>query len=652
MNPFLWDGYTAAEVNDKIRYWVDLWETLIDERDDLSTGFNLSNPHLLVRDIIDEVVFNRFQNPDNRAHFQKCLESFAANDPATKKLFATDLALIRREFGGNRLSYLLQLARAVDQAYSVSTYLPELYSALRAIFADPAWKDGEAEAIKVISQCLIVELLLKGYSLDTIKGFPARLFDRTVGLHFHHDFPLNVDQAAFVRNGQLDIPAYRAAVQAAVDALTVSDRLDFFSSFFQPTPKPAFMIYQIEGLKGDTLDITIGNVNLYSPKQKRYIKTVPGNDSRYLHAELFDSSESTCFANAAVRIEDIDTQASEAVAVAAVEKALDLFRVFVTSDIAFRVMSNRFIRVSPDGEYWGSGERGRPRNDPAYKHFRSIDLTELSRQMATEEFVAAAGRLLFSDGDDPRQRLVYSLHWYRKAEEAVTPEDRLLSYWIVLENIVAVERSEHNVLLPDKQKETKFALVTELVPTLECCLFLAQAAANLYRKLIRLMTTSTNGRPHLALPQQVVDDALLSVPAGSSVNLSTFVSHLQAVADAIDRKTVKDAVLYVRRLHSDVQFARDEIGRRLQTVRSDLLLMYRLRNRIVHNAHYENMVLPYYVEKLRGYAGNTVRQVLHDVCNGRANSIEASLMRYYVTHGRIREKLEKQVAVDFLTLDY
>lgn len=130
MNPSLWDKYTLSEVNEKIRYWVDVWETLIDEQDDLSLGLELSNTHLVVRDIIDEIVFNRFQNHENRAFLKRSLELFLEKDPASKKLFGADLALIRREFGGARLSYLLHLARAVDKAYSTSDYLEELYSNL------------------------------------------------------------------------------------------------------------------------------------------------------------------------------------------------------------------------------------------------------------------------------------------------------------------------------------------------------------------------------------------------------------------------------------------------------------------------------------------------------------------------------------------
>jgi hypothetical protein len=107
-SPFLWDDYTLEEVNEKIRYWVDVWETQIDRRGDLSFGLELINPHLVVRHIADEIVFNELRNPDNRTLLQKQLEFFIENDPATKKLFVTDLALIRREFGGKRLAYLLR----------------------------------------------------------------------------------------------------------------------------------------------------------------------------------------------------------------------------------------------------------------------------------------------------------------------------------------------------------------------------------------------------------------------------------------------------------------------------------------------------------------------------------------------------------------
>ena len=63
---------------------------------------------------------------------------------------------------------------------------------------------------------ILSELLLLGYSLDTIQSFPENIFDRSTGLHFNHRFELALNEEDFMKDGQLDIPAYRAAVQAQV----------------------------------------------------------------------------------------------------------------------------------------------------------------------------------------------------------------------------------------------------------------------------------------------------------------------------------------------------------------------------------------------------------------------------------------------------
>ena len=651
MNPFLWDKYTATEVNEKIRYWVDLWESLIDRLSDPSFGLVFMNSHLLVRHLIDEIVFNNFQNADNRAFFQRQLDLFLQTDPATKKLFSTDMALIRREFGGTRFEYLLQLCRTVDHAYSHSPYLDELYSSLRTVFSSPTWQAGDDAAIRILCQCMIVELNLKGYSLETIKQLPQSIFDKTTGVTFLTRFPSSVKEEDFIRDGTLDVVGYRAAIQAEVDGMTIDSRLEAFRRFFHPEAQESYLIFQVEGLKGDTLDITIDNVNLYSPKAKRYIKNSPGaNSASVLNDELFGLSEQACFANAAVRMQQFDAPAAVKEAAETIEKTLDLLRTFVTSDLPFKLMTNSYIKVSPDGEYWGGGVRNKGSDDQAYRHFRSVDLSEMGKSAFGEEFLRSAGQHLFKmrHSDSEGLRLAHSLHWYRKAEESQTSEDRLLGYWIVLENIVSVERSGRNVILPEKQKETKFSLIQELVPALDTCLYVVGAARRIHRHLFWLLSCSTNGRPHLTLPQEFLSKSLLSVPPNASIDLPTFVNQLTAVADVIDRKVVKDEVLSVQKLLTDVSSAKDEIASRVKATKDELLMLYRLRNRIVHNAHYDNALLPLWVEKAGRYAGNTVRQVLIDVCGGREPSIECSLLRYHLALARIQERLEKGVPVDFL----
>jgi hypothetical protein len=97
-----------------------------------------------------------------------------------------------------------------------------------------------------------------------------------------------------------------------------------------------------------------------------------------------------------------------------------------------------------------------------------------------------------------------------------------------------------------------------------------------------------------------------------------------------------------------VAWAKDDVTSRVRATKDELLMLYRLRNRIVHNAHYDNSLLPLWIEKARRYAGNTIRQVLHDLFVGRERSIESSLLRYHVALARVQERLEKGMSVDFL----
>ena len=87
MNVFLWDSYEEGEINDKIKYWVDLWEDLIENFNNDSYGLNLVNPHLILMDIIDEIKFNRLKNSKNKEYFLKTLGVMLKSDPVIKNSF-------------------------------------------------------------------------------------------------------------------------------------------------------------------------------------------------------------------------------------------------------------------------------------------------------------------------------------------------------------------------------------------------------------------------------------------------------------------------------------------------------------------------------------------------------------------------------------
>lgn len=134
MNIFLWDSYEEGEINNKIKYWVDLWEDLIENFDNDSYGLNLVNPNLLLMDIIDEIRFNRLKNSGTKKFFLKEMGEMLKSDPIIKNFFKSDFTLIIKELESKRPpEYLLQLCEDISELFREELYFNQSCDFLKDI---------------------------------------------------------------------------------------------------------------------------------------------------------------------------------------------------------------------------------------------------------------------------------------------------------------------------------------------------------------------------------------------------------------------------------------------------------------------------------------------------------------------------------------
>ncbi len=121
MDREIWDSYRPGVINDKIKYWVDLWQDLIDNFNKTSYGLKLANPHLLLTEIMDEIEFNEFKNKENRNYYFIQLNAFIKNDPVIKKDFRGEFELLRKIFNQDRNLYILQVCRNAERNFANTT---------------------------------------------------------------------------------------------------------------------------------------------------------------------------------------------------------------------------------------------------------------------------------------------------------------------------------------------------------------------------------------------------------------------------------------------------------------------------------------------------------------------------------------------------
>jgi hypothetical protein len=655
MGLFSWDAYTAGEVNEKIQYWVDMWEDSIDNFNKRLYGFDLINPHVLIKEIIDEINSNHLQNDENRKYFRRKL-SVASCDPTLTPQSYSEFFLLKSEFDKGSNPYLLQLCQIVLNAFRSGKYFTEAFDLLRTKLLNSVWEDKDQESIITLSHHLIVELLLKGYSLKKIKYFPRNLFtgyEEEFGV-VRTEYPKNTNWQDFIKNdNDVDQQAYNQAVKAEMDSLNIEQRLQRFSSYFSTVPEEGYFIFQIEGLKGHA-DFNIGNVNFYSPQDKRYIYK---GDKFFLKTELFDNTEEGYFINAAVRLSYIDQKAAKLQAIEILDKALDLLRSHITIDTNLQIRDESFLIADTEG--WGqSFSFGQSTRHEHWRLFLSYDLdlypiSTLSGGKLSELFEKTS-EFLFLPLDkqtEIERKISYSLHFFRKGEETTNIEDKLINYWVVIENLLSFKPSKINIILPKNESEdSKASIPKEVIPRLFVSQFIQQVSFQLYWYLWALIESSD-----LSLPLELIEACNLNRQMDSgeiALSSKPLLANLQPLIDLIDRKIVKEKCIFTQKFYNDKSFAKDLLKRQMEHIKDDIILIYRYRNQIVHNAQFDSTVLPHFVRKARELSKYLLKRIVYERSVDKNINVEQIIIADYTRANRILHKLENNAPIDFLDLDF
>jgi len=660
MNVFLWDSYEEKEINDKIKYWVDLWEDLIENFDNDSYGLNLINPNLLLKDIIDEIRFNRLKNSKNRQYFISELGIMLKLDPIIKKYFKSDFTLIINELqSGRPPEYIIQLCEDIIKLFVEGVYFNQSCDFLKDLLINSNWNKNDEENISLISQNLIVEFILIGYSLNSIKNIPSNLFDKysKIGAEDGEllitQFPLDLNSEEFQDGEDFNKIDYNEALKIEINSLSISDRIEKLRFYYNEQPSEGYVILKVEGFKGN-IDLNVGNVNFYNAKIENYVNDIETNDFNVNKLKYFGNKNTTSlFINAAVRIKYRDLESAKILAIESIDRSLDILRCHIHSEVPFKIDSDDLIIVDENGKNVEGSYSSR--NMPQMKKINSYNLERFEVSFSDDEDYFRNIDKMLSEYKNKNillaDKLVYSLHWYRKAFESNNLEDKLLNYWIVIENLVTLDSKVENLVLPSKKNENKLLLVEEFVPPIELIYFIRRISTDLYYYLNKLVGSSQRNsevsRHLLELPEENIKACFLQQHENViKVEMKEFINNIPPLIDLVPNKIVKDKMIFADKFYTDNKFANQKIIERLDQTKKDLLLIYRYRNLIVHNARFDSTILPYYIEKAERFAGNILRTILYEFVMDNTKDQKKILLSKKVKIQRVMHKLNNNESID------
>jgi hypothetical protein len=591
------------ENNEKINFWIDLWSNIIENFLKKSFGLNLYSPHILIEDVITEITENSFKNPDNKKYFYDKLNYYFNNDKVIKKRFISSFKLLRNVFNTERHEMVLEISKNIKQKFEQGIYFNENIILLKELLLSDVEIDRKViSEINYISECIIVEYLKKGYVLKEIKNFPKYIFDSYKIIDNSNkiivtNYPHKIQKEDCKEN-------YFNIIKQFFDNLTIENRIDSLASFFYKETEEVYYLFVVKGLKGE-VEVTIGDVTFYSTNKKRFIKE-GFHDEEDLQNSYENSKEK--FIQAAVKINSLSPISSLDNAINILENTIDLIRCYFNVKTRVEIETSNYI-VCKNGKSinsaWGvnfNDEFWQFQESLNLKRFES-DLTKLNNY----NFILLERK----NEKNAISKLAYAVHWFSKGENSVKQEDKMLNYWIAIENLFNLEYDILDDVIVKKQKK-KIDLIQEIISSIEAKYFYYEYGWEMFNHYKLLAKNEVVNKSAINLPPEIIEKANLIVRAGEKIYLKKFIDSINDIMKYETNPFFIEKLKDVSQFYSNKDYASQKIKEQIENIQNDILMIYRFRNLIVHNAHFDNSLLPYYVWKIKSYSNSLIRKLTDD----------------------------------------
>lgn len=625
-------------INDKIEYWRDFWQNLIENFLKKSYGLNLYNPHILLEDIIIEIEENNFGNGDNRKYFQDKLNEYFENDIVLKKLFHSDFKYLRQILNDpSKNNLIYQICKNILQKFKNGLYFSENINNLTTILLDLTPLDENLKSINLYTENIIIEFIKKGYSLKDIHKFISKIYDGYKYMDTGKeiilvtDFPHNISYLDFQEEGILNRAKFNLEISKLIDNIKPEQRIKSLKFFYEKKVSEAYYIFVVEGLRGAN-GFNIGDVEFYCPTKKRFAKEDEFND------EILQDDKDNIYYQAAVKVNYISSESSLPTAISTLQNTIDLLHTFYNTKVEIQINSSKYV-VIQEGKIISTSWSNEGKD--FFKFHQSLFADRLTKSLnELDKF-----KFLFSNSENNKttSRLLNAIHWYSKAENSNKPEDKLLNYWISIENII---NSESNKIQNDiiTKNNKKIALIQSIVSSSYIFNYLYDFGWEYYNYYSHIVRNKHLKK--IDLPEKLIEKANLILKEGDTIYLEKFIDSLSEIKEYETNIFLIEKIENLITFYNNNEYASSIIKKQIKKIEDDLLMTYRYRNLIVHNAHFDNALLPYYIWKIREYAGNFIRRIIYDYEKTK-NDLGSLLINIFIEKEKLLIDLKDNKAVLF-----
>ena len=580
-------------------YWDNCLDTLMD-KDNVS--FKIVGPRMLLMDLIDELKGHGMANQENISYFREQISCIDKSDKVFHQLCHPIIACLLQRLGDkvNRESCIFLCKKAVDKLVD-KQYFSLLVDWLAKTIEESTQNVFEnRKKINDVTHLVIAEYVAAGYMLNEIKRYATDIPDVAIA----QDGVVMAAPPEYETLKESDFASkekYHEAVGEVLRSRDVYKCLDVLRYHYYDSPRKAYILVRLNGLKGK-IDDYIGDINIYSPKVKKYIK---GNFS---FTEIESVSDDRDYVNAAIPIDFISIEQAKEYGKLKLEEVLDLLMLTYRTKVPVTMATNLYSVIVDGNEICMSmSVRG---NDPTMalrdemmRYLDALDLADVKGEGF--KFMSEKHKILEESRSSISIRLKNAAHWYTKAISADKDVDTLLYSWFAIEGLLKVESKTQSEVLDNDKDANSLKVIQEFASSIICKKYFHGYLRETYRTFIFM----TNHYYYDDLSDEIVEKAGLNLKTGDHYRDGDFLKAMPELIACVNDDIVRDRLVQVQ------DFYQDDNGLRCKAnqLKDDLLMIYRLRNMIVHNAALSCVNITFYAREARYIAQQVIWYVIDHV---------------------------------------
>lgn len=631
----------GREIEEKLRYFFEYYEFAGRRMESGSLPFYPLLPHTIFRMLQEEL--QREKNGRNLEFLGTRLEKVVGRDKVCQEQFGFLKGLLMEHLVSDK-EYALHVCQEILDRMETENYAGSLCGRLEEILFDGKTLAERKEEIRYLVEALLTEQQLYGYSIKSIQQLPNKLLQgwgQVRGI-IYTDYPF--------------APVFEGAdrslrVREYMEELTVRDRIRDLARLFDKQEQTYILVCGISGMKGDEIDFEIGNVKIYNAKfhpKFAFEKENGTEEKNGSKKEGLESAKIKCLIHAAVTVRGFDQENFIPQAKREVEKAIDIICCY--SDIHVPIHIDMSVYQILDEQFQPHGAGMRAEGEAFLREMMGINYDRGGLGELQELYLKYSSSVLAGEGELPVV-IQNAARWFRKGKETQRPEDKLLNDWICLESLFP-----NQLELPKEignkldDRKSKFNQIYGLVPVMLIRKRFFEYFWKCQNDCLNLYFQYNNRKDNNVFPISEELAKKCDFKLEGQINLLPFLESLGEIVESIPDGVFKDYLEEVRSCVEDAK-AVNRLWKKLEArMEEELLMGYRLRNIIVHNAQSSTDYVEYYETQLRRISGDVIRLIIHLYEEHPSRTMADILQRENIENREMKKQVEKEGVITWIQI--